>query len=51
MFRLLTPGGGGYETPDDTSNGNDKFLEPPHKRQQRIERGSVYEFTRAQESV
>ncbi|XP_071530389.1 5-oxoprolinase isoform X1 [Panulirus ornatus] len=50
MFRLLTPGGGGYGTIVDSNPGYEN-LEPPRKRQQHIQRGSVYEFTRAQESV
>ncbi|KAG7171174.1 5-oxoprolinase-like [Homarus americanus] len=50
MFRLLTPGGGGFGTPDN-SNADSKCSKPPKKRQRHIERGSVYEYTRAQESV
>ncbi|KAK3853136.1 hypothetical protein Pcinc_040305 [Petrolisthes cinctipes] len=52
MFRLVTPGGGGYGSPDtSTSIDNLKDAEPPLKKQRYIERGSVHEYTRAQEAV
>lgn len=50
MFRLLTPGGGGYGTPDDSNSDINQIQEPPNKRQRCIEHGSVYDFTRLQES-
>lgn len=51
MFRLLTPGGGGYGTPSDSDIASNECLEPPSKRQRQIEKGSVYEYKRTQESV
>lgn len=50
MFRLLTPGGGGYGSSEDSSSHTNKSLEPPRKRQRHLERGSVYEYARLQES-
>jgi N-methylhydantoinase B/oxoprolinase/acetone carboxylase alpha subunit len=48
VFRLLTPGGGGYGCPNVTSTEEDTSQE---KLPMFIERGSVYEYQRAQESV
>jgi len=49
VFRLLTPGGGGYGIPDNVMSSeegtNEKQL-PVF-----IERGSIYDYHRAQESV
>ena len=49
VFQLLTPGGGGYGSPDIVMSSeegtNDKQL-PIF-----IERGSIYDYHRAQESV
>lgn len=49
VFRLLTPGGGGYGSPvilmSSEEGANDKQL-PVF-----IERGSIYDYHRAQESV
>jgi N-methylhydantoinase B/oxoprolinase/acetone carboxylase alpha subunit len=49
VFRLMTPGGGGYGSPNDvtSSKGDTNQKELPVF----IERGSVYEYHRAQESV
>lgn len=53
-FRLLTPGGGGYgiaaNPAYDIERSRDSH-EPPQKKQRHVERGSVFEYTRAQESV
>ena len=55
MFQLLSPGGGGFGTPE-----NDVEQEPPSKRTRRtdpvashhyIEKGSVYAYKLAQESA
>lgn len=50
MFQLLTPGGGGYGKADE-SNSDDSYTGPPEKKARHIQRGSVFEFNRAQESV
>lgn len=50
MFQLLTPGGGGYGRPDE-NNCDDTYTGPPEKKARHIQRGSVFEFTKAQESV
>jgi N-methylhydantoinase B/oxoprolinase/acetone carboxylase alpha subunit len=49
VFRLLTPGGGGYGRPNVVTS----FEEDRNHKQlpKFIERGSVYEYHRAQESV
>lgn len=46
---MLTPGGGGYGTPGETSHE----AEPSEKKMKICfeERGSVYEYRKAQESV
>jgi N-methylhydantoinase B/oxoprolinase/acetone carboxylase alpha subunit len=49
VFRLLTPGGGGYGCPDVVKSTEDDTN--PKKLPTFIERGSVYEYHRAQESV
>lgn len=49
MFQLLTPGGGGYGSVEDDTG--DIYREPPEKRTRYIQRGSVFEFKQAQESV
>ncbi|MPC31542.1 5-oxoprolinase [Portunus trituberculatus] len=49
MFQLLTPGGGGYGSVDDDTN--DIYRGPPEKKTRYIQRGSVFEFKQAQESV
>ena len=46
MFQLMTPGGGGYGSVEDHN-----YTEPPEKKARYIERGSVFEFKQAQESV
>lgn len=51
MFRLETPGGGGYGSPDTATPNDMNTTEPPLKKQRYIERGSVHEYTRAQEAV
>ena len=50
MFQLLTPGGGGYGSVED-NDINDISTGPPEKRTRYIQRGSVFEFKQAQESV
>ena len=47
MFRLLTPGGGGYGTPDLEATKQDER----HKSPEFLARGSVHEYQMAQESV
>lgn len=49
VFRLMTPGGGGYGSPDVVTS----FAAVTNQKQLPtfIERGSVYEYHRAQESV
>jgi N-methylhydantoinase B/oxoprolinase/acetone carboxylase alpha subunit len=49
VFRLLTPGGGGYGSPNVVTS----FEKVTDQKQTPmfIERGSVYEYHRAQESV
>ncbi|NWU98761.1 OPLA oxoprolinase, partial [Upupa epops] len=49
VFRLLTPGGGGYGTPGDGEDGDGE--DPPEPPQNFLERGSVFEYRRAQEAV
>ncbi len=57
MFRLLTPGGGGFGPPEDGKETGDE--RPPHKRrktdavasQHYFEKGSVYAYKLAQESA
>lgn len=51
MFRLETPGGGGYGSPDTATPNDMNTTEPPLKKQRYIERGSVHEYTRSQEAV
>ncbi|KAM6125760.1 LOW QUALITY PROTEIN: 5-oxoprolinase [Pterocles gutturalis] len=62
IFRLLTPGGGGYGTPkdggdptdgEDSKDGEDPMDrgDPPEPPQSFAERGSVFEYRRAQEGV
>jgi N-methylhydantoinase B/oxoprolinase/acetone carboxylase alpha subunit len=49
VFRLMTPGGGGYGNPNVATSfeeGTDQKQLPTF-----VERGSVYEYHRAQESV
>ncbi|KAF2349830.1 Hydantoinase B/oxoprolinase [Trinorchestia longiramus] len=46
LFRLETPGGGGYGRADDPRE--DCTLSPPAKRLEAALRGSVYDYTRAQ---
>lgn len=50
MFQLLTPGGGGYGNAGET-DADDSYSGPPEKKARHIQRGSVFEFTQAQESV
>ncbi|XP_076046275.1 5-oxoprolinase isoform X2 [Oratosquilla oratoria] len=49
VFLLHTPGGGGYGMVHDAPY--ELCIESPNKRQKHIERGSVYDFNKAQESV
>ncbi|XP_049939893.1 5-oxoprolinase [Schistocerca serialis cubense] len=49
VFRLLTPGGGGYGAPDGAAPA--AAAAPRSCRQPALERGSVFEYRRAQESV
>lgn len=51
MFRLETPGGGGYGSPGSATPRDMNATEPRPKKQRYIERGSVHEYTRAQEGV
>uniref|UniRef100_A0A6A7FY14 5-oxoprolinase-like n=4 Tax=Hirondellea gigas TaxID=1518452 RepID=A0A6A7FY14_9CRUS len=49
VFRLITPGGGGYGRP---SEQHDESEEPQLKKQQQtVLRGSVYDYTSAQETA
>jgi N-methylhydantoinase B/oxoprolinase/acetone carboxylase alpha subunit len=49
VFRLLTPGGGGYGFPDNVMSSEDGTNEK--QLPVFIERGSIYDYHRAQESV
>ncbi|XP_033609037.1 5-oxoprolinase isoform X3 [Cryptotermes secundus] len=49
IFRLLTPGGGGYGCPNVMTSAEEDTSQK--KQPLSIERGSVYEYHRAQESV
>ncbi|XP_068017179.1 5-oxoprolinase [Melanerpes formicivorus] len=58
VFRLLTPGGGGFGAPGDGDGGTGgggsgapKLAAQPRAPQSFVERGSVFEYRRAQEAV
>lgn len=50
-FALKTPGGGGYGIPDDQNQGNSSEKDQNSQTKEFVERGSVFEYRQAQESV